>query len=63
MHTETILRGNPARPSDRLLAGSGAPQSRRQMRHPIVIVYEKRIETVPRELKALKAVWEPGVRY
>jgi hypothetical protein len=31
------------------------------MRHPIVIAYEKRIETVPRELKALKAVWEPGV--
>jgi hypothetical protein len=29
------------------------------MRHPIVIAYENRIETVPRELKALKAVWEP----
>jgi hypothetical protein len=55
------LMGSPARPSDHLLAGSGAPHSRRQMRHPIVIAYEKRIETVPSELKALKAVWEPGV--
>jgi hypothetical protein len=55
------LMDSPARPSDHLLAGSGAPHSRRQMRHPIVIAYEKRIETVPSELKALKAVWEPGV--
>jgi hypothetical protein len=53
--SETILIGRPHRPRDQRRAGSGSPASRRQIRHPTVILYEKSRDTVPRELKALNA--------
>ena len=57
--SDMMFSGSPHLPSDQRRAGRGAPQIRRQIRQPMVIVYEKRIETVPSELKALKAVYEP----
>jgi len=58
-HSDMMLSGRPHLPRDHRLVGSGAPKSRRQIRQPIVMVYENRMETVPSELKALKAVYEP----
>lgn len=53
------LISNPYRPSDQRRAGNCFPKRRRQIRQAIVMLYEKRMETVPRELKALNAVYEP----
>jgi hypothetical protein len=54
-----MLMASPNFPSDHLRAGSGGPETLRQTRQLIVMKYEERIETPPRELMAFNAVEEP----
>lgn len=49
----------PNLPNDHLRGGRGGPAIRLQMRQLIVMKYDERIETPPRELIAFKAVEEP----
>ena len=65
-HKEYMFSGKPHLPRDHRLGGrpnssDGRVLSKRRMIiEAIEMVYENRIETVPRELKALKAVYDPG---
>jgi hypothetical protein len=60
-----MFNGRPHRPRDHLLGGrpylsAGRDLSKRRIIiEEIEMVYENKIETVPSELKALKAVYEP----
>jgi len=53
----------PNLPSDHLLGGRGAPKRRLWIRHPMVMKYEPRIDTPPRELMAFRAVEEPRLMH
>jgi hypothetical protein len=53
---DAMLMAKPYFPSDQRRGGNGGPQSLLQTRLPIVIMYDERIETPPRELIAFIAV-------
>ena len=54
-----MLMGSPNFPNDHGRGGKGAPKSRRQIRQPIVMEYENRIESTPSELMAFSATYDP----
>jgi hypothetical protein len=54
-----MLMARPNLPNDHRRGGKGGPLSRLQTRQLIVIKYDVRIETPPRELIAFRAVEEP----
>jgi len=54
-----MLIASPNLPSDHLRGGSGGPEILRQTRQLMVMKYDERIETPPRELMAFRAVEEP----
>jgi hypothetical protein len=54
-----MLMAMPNLPSDHRRGGRGRPETRLQMRQLIVMKYDERIETPPRELIAFSAVEEP----
>lgn len=56
---EMTFRKSPNFPKDHLRGGSSSPLRRLAMTHPMVMMYEVRIETHPHELMALSAVDEP----
>jgi hypothetical protein len=60
---DAMLMAKPNLPSDQRRAGRGRPASRLQTRQLIVMKYEERIETPPRELMAFKAVEEPRLMH
>lgn len=53
------LIGRPHLPRDHLREGRGAPYRRRHTRELMVMKYEAKMETLPQELMALRAVVEP----
>lgn len=54
-----LIMAMPNLPSDHRRGGKGGPATRLQTRQLIVMKYDERIETPPRELIALRAVEEP----
>ena len=54
-----MLMARPNLPNDHRRAGRGRPATRLQTRQLIVMKYDVRIETPPRELIAFRAVEEP----
>lgn len=56
---EMMFRGMPSLPRDHLRGGSASPRNRLASTHPMVMMYEVRMETLPHELMALRAVDEP----
>ena len=54
-----MLMAMPNLPRDHRRGGRGAPVARLQTRQLIVMKYDERIETPPRELIAFRAVEEP----
>lgn len=54
-----MLIAKPKFPKDHRLGGKGRPDTRLQIKQLIVMKYELKIETPPRELMALRAVEEP----
>ena len=54
-----ILIARPNLPRDHRRGGKGGPLSRLEIRQPIVIKYDVKTETLPRELIAFSAVVEP----
>lgn len=61
--TAAILIGKPNLPNDHLRGGKGHPRVLLQMRQLMVMKYELRMETPPRELIALRAVEEPRLMH
>lgn len=61
--SEPTLIARPNLPSDHLRGGKGAPLSRLQTRQLMVMKYDVRIATPPRELMAFKAVDEPRLMH
>jgi hypothetical protein len=57
--SDTMLMAKPNLPSDHRRGGRGGPATRLQMRQLIVMKYDVRIETPPRELMAFRVVEEP----
>jgi hypothetical protein len=57
--SDAILIAMPNLPSDHRRGGRGFHETRLQIRQLIVMKYEERIETPPRELMAFKAVESP----
>jgi hypothetical protein len=57
--SDAMLIAKPTLPSDHRRGGRGFPETRLQTRQLIVMKYEERIETPPRELMAFNAVEEP----
>ena len=58
-----MLTGSPKDPNDHRRGGSGAPNSRRQMSTPTIIIYELSTATPPRGLMALRATVEPRLMH
>lgn len=56
---DAMLMAMPKLPSDHRRGGRGRPATRLQTRQLIVMKYDVRIETPPRELIAFRAVEEP----
>lgn len=54
-----MLMAKPNLPSDHRRDGRGGPATLLQMRQLMVMEYDERIETPPRELMAFRAVEEP----
>lgn len=56
---DTMLMAKPYLPRDHRRGGRGGPASRLQMRQLMVMKYDVRIDTPPRELMAFRVVEEP----
>ena len=58
-----MLIAKPNLPKDHRLGGRGRPETRLQTRQLMVMKYDERIETPPRELMAFRAVEEPRLMH